>query len=167
MAENDELRDEHDVSGSPRQGLTMATFAFFAGLTVIVFYGVAGPEFEEALGVSGALLGLLLSSPHISKVILRIPFGAWVDDIGGKNAAHPLWTHYRRDRRAGRHSLALLPRQLRLASLRAPVDLRDLGGSRKRELLGWYCSEFLLVSYGQTGLCDGGSSAGPETWDRG
>jgi NNP family nitrate/nitrite transporter-like MFS transporter len=84
MAENDELRDEHDVSGSPRQGLTMATFAFFAGLTTIVFYGVAGPTFEEALGISGALLGLLLSSPHISKVLLRVPFGAWVDDIGGK-----------------------------------------------------------------------------------
>lgn len=62
----------------------MATFAFFAGLTTIVFYGVAGPTFQETLGISGALLGLLLSSPHISKVALRIPFGAWVDEVGGK-----------------------------------------------------------------------------------
>lgn len=62
----------------------MATLAFFAGLTTIVFYGVAGPTFQETLGVSGALLGILLSSPHISKVILRVPFGAWVDDIGAR-----------------------------------------------------------------------------------
>lgn len=62
----------------------MATLAFFAGLTTIVFYGVAGPTFQEALGISGALLGLLLSSPHISKVLLRVPFGAWVDDIGAR-----------------------------------------------------------------------------------
>jgi NNP family nitrate/nitrite transporter-like MFS transporter len=70
MVENEELRDEHDVSGSPQRGLTMATFAFFAGLTTIVLYGVAGPTFEEALGISSALLGLLLSSLHISKILL-------------------------------------------------------------------------------------------------
>src|SRR5690606_27707511 len=33
---------------------------------------------------SGAMLGVLLSSPHLSKAILRIPFGAWVDEVGGK-----------------------------------------------------------------------------------
>lgn len=84
MTENDELRNEHGIEGSPRRGLVMATLAFFAGLTTIVFYGVAGPTFQEALGISGALLGILLSSPHISKVALRVPFGAWVDEIGAK-----------------------------------------------------------------------------------
>lgn len=84
MAENDEYREEYGISGSPRRGLVMATLAFFAGLTTIVFYGVAGPTFQEALGISGALLGILLSSPHISKVALRVPFGAWVDEIGAK-----------------------------------------------------------------------------------
>ena len=62
----------------------MATLGFGAGLTSIVFYGVAGPEFKESLELSGALLGLLLSSPHLSKALLRIPFGAWVDEVGGK-----------------------------------------------------------------------------------
>lgn len=76
--------DERELEGSPRRGLFMATLAFFAGLTTIVFYGVAGPTFQETLGISGALLGLLLSSPHISKVLLRVPFGAWVDNIGGR-----------------------------------------------------------------------------------
>jgi NNP family nitrate/nitrite transporter-like MFS transporter len=62
----------------------MATLGFFAGLTSIVFYGAAGPTFMEALGLTGAHTGLLLSSPHLSKAILRIPFGAWVDEVGGK-----------------------------------------------------------------------------------
>jgi MFS transporter, NNP family, nitrate/nitrite transporter len=84
MSEAEELDDEYDLSGSPRRGLVMATLAFFAGLTTIAFYGVAGPTFQESLGISGALLGLLLSSPHISKVVLRVPFGAWVDDIGAR-----------------------------------------------------------------------------------
>lgn len=84
MDDSENLKEEHDVSGGPWQGLTMATFAFFAGLTTIVFYGVAGPTFRETLGISGAMLGLLLSSPHISKVLLRVPFGAWVDEIGGR-----------------------------------------------------------------------------------
>ena len=72
------------LRGTPRSGLFMATLGFFAGLTSIVFYGAAGPTFMEALGLTGAHTGLLLSSPHLSKAILRIPFGAWVDEVGGK-----------------------------------------------------------------------------------
>ena len=62
----------------------MATLGFFAGLTTIVFYGAAGPIFEEHLALTGIFHGLLLGSPHLSKAILRIPFGAWVDEAGGK-----------------------------------------------------------------------------------
>jgi len=62
----------------------MATFGFFAGLTTIVFYGAAGPVFEEHLALTGVFHGLLLGSPHLSKAVLRIPFGAWVDEVGGK-----------------------------------------------------------------------------------
>lgn len=70
--------------GSPAVGLWTSTLGLFAGLTTIVLYGVAGAEFKNALGLSGAMLGLLLSSPHLSKALLRIPFGAWVDEVGGK-----------------------------------------------------------------------------------
>ncbi len=62
----------------------MATLGFFAGLTTIVFYGAAGPILEEHLTLPGILHGLLLGSPHLSKAVLRIPFGAWVDEVGGK-----------------------------------------------------------------------------------
>lgn len=84
MDETGHLADEHGVVGTPRRGLIMATLGFFAGLTTIVFYGAAGPVFEEHLALSGIFHGLLLGSPHLSKAILRIPFGAWVDEAGGK-----------------------------------------------------------------------------------
>ena len=82
--EKSNLKAKYGLTGSPQRGLWMATLGFCAGLTSIVFYGVAGPEFKEALGLSGAALGLLLSSPHLSKALLRIPFGAWVDEAGGR-----------------------------------------------------------------------------------
>lgn len=76
--------DEYGVTGTPRRGLALSTFVFFAGLTTIVFYGAAGPILEDQLALTGILHGLLLSSPHLSKAVLRIPFGAWVDDVGGR-----------------------------------------------------------------------------------
>ncbi|MDZ7692024.1 MAG: MFS transporter [Balneolaceae bacterium] len=78
------LKRKHNLTGTPKTGLWTATLGLFAGLTSIVFYGVAGPEFKKSLELSGALLGLLLSSPHLSKALLRIPFGAWVDEVGGR-----------------------------------------------------------------------------------
>lgn len=84
MAEHNQLADEHGVTGTPKRGLIMATLGFFAGLTTIVFYGAAGPVLEEQLALTGIFHGLLLASPHLSKAVLRIPFGAWVDDVGGK-----------------------------------------------------------------------------------
>ncbi|WP_331236145.1 MFS transporter [Natronorarus salvus] len=84
MADEERLKREYNLTGTPRRGMSIATIGFFVSLTVIVFYGVAGPTFQESLGLSGAMLGLLLSSPHITKALLRIPFGAWVDDAGGK-----------------------------------------------------------------------------------
>lgn len=84
MSERGRSADEYGVTGTPRRGLFMATFGFFAGLTTIVFYGAAGPVFEEHLALTGVFHGLLLGSPHLSKAVLRIPFGAWVDEVGGK-----------------------------------------------------------------------------------
>lgn len=79
-----QLKKEHKLIGSPAIGLWTSTLGLFAGLTTIVLYGVAGAHFKESLGLSGAMLGVLLSSPHLSKAILRVPFGAWVDEVGGK-----------------------------------------------------------------------------------
>ena len=84
MSERRHLAEEHGVTGTPKRGLILSTLVFYAGLTTIVFYGAAGPVLEEHLALAGVLHGLLLSSPHLSKAVLRIPFGAWVDEAGGK-----------------------------------------------------------------------------------
>ena len=84
MGDHAQRADDYGVSGTPNRGLVMATLGFFAGLTTIVFYGAAGPVLEEHLALTGIFHGLLLASPHLSKAVLRIPFGAWVDDVGGK-----------------------------------------------------------------------------------
>lgn len=84
MADSGKIASDYGVVGTPKRGLTMATLGFFAGLTSIVFYGASGPILEHHLALSGILHGLLLGSPHLSKAVLRIPFGAWVDKAGGR-----------------------------------------------------------------------------------
>jgi MFS transporter, NNP family, nitrate/nitrite transporter len=76
--------DDISVRGSPRQGLAAATFGFFIGFAGVVVYGPAAEEFEQAMGLSGILLGLLVGAPNLLGSLLRIPFGAWSDDVGAK-----------------------------------------------------------------------------------
>ncbi len=78
------LGESQNLVGSPSLAISFPPLRFFAGLISIVFSGVAGPVFREVLGLSGFSLGLLLSSPHLSKAVLRVPFGAWVDKVGGR-----------------------------------------------------------------------------------
>lgn len=84
MSEAQGENRNYSLQGTPQLGLVTSTIGLFAGLSTIVFYGVAGPVFKEALGLSGLMLGILEASPHLSKAVLRVPFGAWVDRVGGK-----------------------------------------------------------------------------------
>ncbi len=61
-----------------------ATFGFFIGFAGVVVYGPAAAEFEQAMGLSGLLLGLLVGAPNLIGSLIRIPFGAWTDDVGAK-----------------------------------------------------------------------------------
>ena len=72
------------VRGSPHRGLATATFGFFIGFAGVVVYGPAASEFEQAMGLSGITLGLLVGAPNLIGSLLRIPFGAWTDDVGAK-----------------------------------------------------------------------------------
>lgn len=74
--------DDRRIRGSPRQGLASATLGFFIGFAGVVLYGPVATEFESAMGLSGVALGLLVAAPQLTGSLLRIPFGAWVDDVG-------------------------------------------------------------------------------------
>ena len=76
--------DESRIRGSPGRGLASATLGFFVGFAGVVSYGPVASEFEGAMGLSGLALGLLVAAPQLSGSLLRIPFGAWVDDAGAK-----------------------------------------------------------------------------------
>ena len=72
------------VRGTPNRGLATATFGFFIGFAGVVVYGPAASEFEQAMGLSGITLGLLVGAPNLIGSLLRIPFGAWADEVGAR-----------------------------------------------------------------------------------
>ena len=72
-----------DYVGSTTSGLG-PEFAYFVGFAGVVVYGPVAAEFQGVLGLSGFLLGPLVAAPQLTGSLLRIPFGAWVDDVGAK-----------------------------------------------------------------------------------
>ena len=72
------------LSGSPTSGLTMGTWGFFIGFAAVALYGPAAKYFQEQMQLGGLALGLLVAAPQLTGSLLRIPFGAWVDRVGGR-----------------------------------------------------------------------------------
>ncbi|MGL4493412.1 MAG: MFS transporter, partial [Tannerellaceae bacterium] len=72
------------LKGSPQQGLIGATLGFFFGFAAVALYGPTAQNFQSAMDLTPAMVGFLVSIPSLSGSLLRIPFGAWVDDNGGK-----------------------------------------------------------------------------------
>ncbi len=81
---NTDLLQKYHLKGKPNMGLIMATFGFFIGFAAVSLYGPVASKLKEVLGISGLLLGLLVAAPNLSGSLLRIPFAAWVDKVGGK-----------------------------------------------------------------------------------
>ena len=73
-----------EVYITPMLGLAMATFGFFIGFAAVSLYGPVAKNLKEILSLSGALMGLLIAAPNLTGSLLRIPFAAWVDKVGGK-----------------------------------------------------------------------------------
>ena len=73
-----------EITGSPQIGLIMATWGFFIGFAAVSLYGPVAKNLKEILGLSGFLMGLLVAAPNLTGSLLRIPFAAWVDKVGGK-----------------------------------------------------------------------------------
>ena len=80
----EEIKRKYGLRGSPTMGLVAATLGFFVGFTAVALYGPTSKEFKDLLGLTGILAGLLVAVPQLTGSLLRIPFGAWVDKVGGK-----------------------------------------------------------------------------------
>jgi len=72
------------LKGTPGQGLVSATVGFFIGFAAVALFGPTAKKFQEAMGLSPDLVGLLVAVPALSGSLLRIPFAAWVDTTGGR-----------------------------------------------------------------------------------
>ena len=72
------------LAGTPRQGLIMGTWGFFIGFAAVSLYGPAAHAFQQSMQLSPVLVGLLVAAPQLTGSLLRIPFGAWVDKVGGR-----------------------------------------------------------------------------------
>jgi NNP family nitrate/nitrite transporter-like MFS transporter len=70
--------------GNPTAGLVMGTFGFFIGFAAVSLYGPAAKYFQDQMHLGGLALGLLVAAPQLTGSLLRIPFGAWVDRVGGR-----------------------------------------------------------------------------------
>lgn len=81
---SDGRRASYQLSGSPTVGLTMGTWGFFVGFAAVALYGPAAKYFQEQMHLGGLALGLLVAAPQLTGSLLRIPFGAWVDRVGGR-----------------------------------------------------------------------------------
>lgn len=62
----------------------MGTWGFFIGFAAVALYGPAATYFQGQMHLSGLALGLLVAAPQLTGSLLRIPFGAWVDRVGGR-----------------------------------------------------------------------------------
>lgn len=91
MFDRDPPLADDRFEGNSHTGLAAATFGFFVGFAGVALIGPVSARFEGAMGLSGLLVGLLVAAPQLAGSLLRIPFGAWVDQGGGRNRFSSYW----------------------------------------------------------------------------
>jgi len=64
--------------------LFWTTLAFFGGFAGVSAFGPIVSKLKHVLALSPILMGLIVASPALTGSLLRIPFGAMVDRMGGK-----------------------------------------------------------------------------------
>ncbi len=72
------------VRGTRNQALWLATIGFFGGFAGVSIFGPLVPKFTDLLGLSPFAAGMLAAIPSLTGSLLRIPFGAAVDRMGGR-----------------------------------------------------------------------------------
>ena len=73
-----------EIRGSRSQALWLATLGFFGGFAGVSIFGPLVPKFTDLLHLSPFEAGILAAIPSLFGALLRIPFGAAVDRVGGK-----------------------------------------------------------------------------------
>ena len=88
---NFELHERYPMSenvcyakSSRAEALTWSTIAFFGGFAGVSAFGPILTKLKSAMALSPLLIGLLAACPALTGSLLRIPFGAMVDRMGGK-----------------------------------------------------------------------------------
>jgi nitrate/nitrite transporter NarK len=69
---------------TPAKALAWITLSFFAGFAGVSAYGPIVVQLKQSMALSPVMMGLLASCPALTGSLLRIPFGAMVDRLGGK-----------------------------------------------------------------------------------
>jgi NNP family nitrate/nitrite transporter-like MFS transporter len=69
---------------SKEMALFWTTLAFFGGFAGVSAFGPIVVKLKDTLGLSPLLMGLMAACPALTGSLLRIPFGAMVDRMGGK-----------------------------------------------------------------------------------
>ena len=72
------------VAGTPNKALFGATVGFFIGFGAVSLFGPTAHSFIDVMKLTPGQVGVLVAIPMLTGSLLRIPFGAWVDNNGGK-----------------------------------------------------------------------------------
>jgi len=78
------INRNYKLVGSPMEGLVGATIGFFVGFAAVSLFGPVAKEFKQMLNLNAFQAGWLVAIPMLTGSLLRIPFAAMVDVIGGK-----------------------------------------------------------------------------------
>jgi NNP family nitrate/nitrite transporter-like MFS transporter len=80
------MGDENVCYAQSRKEVALfwTTLAFFGGFAGVSAFGPIVSKLKDAMALSPLLMGLLAACPALSGSLLRIPFGAMVDRMGGK-----------------------------------------------------------------------------------
>lgn len=72
------------LRGSPRQALIAGTIAFFGGFAAVALFNITVQSLAPLLGLGIIEIGVLVSIPMSTGALMRIPFSAWVETLGGR-----------------------------------------------------------------------------------
>ncbi|MBW1896128.1 MAG: NarK/NasA family nitrate transporter [Deltaproteobacteria bacterium] len=72
------------AKSSRKEALAWTTIAFFAGFAGVSTFGPIIPKLNQSMALGPVHMGLLGAIPALTGSLLRIPFGAMVDRVGGK-----------------------------------------------------------------------------------